>query len=129
MPTPCPGPKTPFGCIPCGLALSLLLSSTVSCGCSRAQGPRFLTPAPVFPAVIRPLDSSVGTVIRVQERLRFVVLDYSLSALPPTGSTLAVYRGSSRVGRLRLSRWTSPGTAAADFVEGIPQVGDIARPE
>lgn len=129
MPNRLPGRPTPVLGIPWALALCLLLPSLGSNGCSRAQVPRLLTPGPVFPAVIRPLDGSVGSVIRVHERLRFVVLDYSLSALPPTGSTLTVYRGSERVGRLRLSRWTSPGTAAADFVEGIPQVGDIARPE
>lgn len=129
MPTRPSGPTNPIRCIPLGLALGLLLSSLGSCGCSRAQAPRLLTPAPVFPEVIRPLDGSVGTVIRVHERLRFVILDYSLSALPPSGSTLAVYRGSERVGRLRLSRWTSPATAAADFVEGVPRIGDIARPE
>jgi hypothetical protein len=83
----------------------------------------------VFPAIIRPLDGSVGSVIQVQERLRFVILDYSLSALPPSGSTLVVYRGSERVGRLRLSRWSGPATAAADIVDGIPRIGDIARPE
>lgn len=129
MPIRLPSPSTPLCAIPWGLALCLLMSLLGSTGCSQTQETRLLTPGPVFPAVIRPLDGSVGSVIRVHERLRFVVLDYSLSALPPSGSTLSVYRGSERVGRLRLSRWTSPGTAAADCVEGIPQVGDIARPE
>lgn len=98
------------------------------CGCS---GPRpvLLTPAPDFPAVIRPLDGRAGSVILVQDRLRFVVLDYSFNDLPPTGSFLEVYRGSSRVGRVRLSRWSNATTAAADIVEGSPQVGDIARPD
>lgn len=98
------------------------------CGCS---GPRpvLLTPAPDFPAVIRPLDGRAGSVILVQDRLRFVVLDYSFNDLPPTGSFLEVYRGSSRVGRVRLSRWSNATTAAADIIEGSPQVGDIARPD
>lgn len=101
----------------------------VQTGCSQASRDRLLSPAPVFPAVIRPLDRSVGSVVMVHERLRFVVLDYSLSTLPPTGSTLEIYRASQRVGRVRLSRWNSPTTAAADFLEGLPQVGDVARPD
>lgn len=98
-------------------------------GCSRTSQSRLLTPAPDFPAVIRPLDGSIGTVVQVHERLRFVVLDYSFSALPPAGSFLEVYRSTQRVGRVRLSRWNTPTTAAADFVEGTPQVGDVVRPD
>lgn len=97
--------------------------------CTRDSGVRLLTPGPEFPAVIRPLDGSVGTVVLLNERLRFVVLDYSLSSLPPTGSSLGLYRGSLRVGRARLSRWSGPTTAAADIVEGSPRLGDTARPE
>ena len=98
-------------------------------GCSASSRSRVLMPSPDFPAVIRPLDASVGSVVLVNERLRFVVLDYSFSTLPPTGSFLEVYRSSNRVGRVRLSRWSNPTTAAADIVEGLPQVGDTARPD
>lgn len=99
------------------------------CGCSASSRAQMLMPAPDFPAVIRPLDGSVGSVVLVNERLRFVVLDYSFSTLPPTGSFLEVYRSSDRVGRVRLSRWSNPTTAAADILEGTPQVGDTARPD
>ena len=98
-------------------------------GCSQATRARIVMPAPEFPAVIRPLDGSVGTVVQVHERLRFVVLDYSFSTLPTAGSFLEVYRSTNRVGRVRLSRWNHPTTAAADFVEGSPQVGDVVRPD
>lgn len=99
------------------------------CGCSASSRARMLMPAPDFPAVIHPLDGSVGSVVLVNERLRFVVLDYSFSTLPPTGSFLEVYRSTNRVGRVRLSRWSNPTTAAADILEGAPQVGDTARPD
>ncbi len=99
------------------------------CGCSASSRALMLMPAPDFPAVIRPLDGSVGSVVLVNERLRFVVLDYSFSTLPPTGSFLEVYRSTNRVGRVRLSRWSNPTTAAADILEGAPQVGDTARPD
>ena len=99
------------------------------CGCSASSRAQMLMPAPDFPAVIRPLDGSVGSVVLVNERLRFVVMDYSFSTLPPTGSLLEVYRSTNRVGRVRLSRWSNPTTAAADILEGAPQVGDTARPD
>ncbi len=99
------------------------------CGCSASSRAQMLMPAPDFPAVIRPLDGSVGSVVLVNERLRFVVLDYSFSTLPPTGSFLEVYRSSNRVGRIRLSRWSNPTTAAADIIEGAPLIGDTARPD
>ncbi len=99
------------------------------CGCSASSRAQMLMPAPDFPAVIHPLDGSVGSVVLVNERLRFVVLDYSFSTLPPTGSFLEVYRSTNRVGRVRLSRWSNPTTAAADILEGAPQVGDTARPD
>ncbi|MCX6869661.1 MAG: hypothetical protein NTY84_03400 [Verrucomicrobia bacterium] len=99
------------------------------CGCSASSRAQMLMPAPDFPAVIRPLDGSVGSVVLVNERLRFVVLDYSFSTLPPTGSFLEVYRSSNRVGRVRLSRWSNPTTAAADIMEGAPLIGDTARPD
>ncbi len=67
--------------------------------------------------------------VLVNERLQFVVLDYSFSTLPTTGSFLEVYRSSNRVGRIRLSRWSNPTTAAADIIEGAPLIGDTARPD
>ena len=119
--------RSPGGFVTVGIALfGALLALT---GCSASSRSRVLMPAPDFPAVIRPLDASVGSVVLVNERLRFVVLDYSFSTLPPTGSFLEVYRSSNRVGRVRLSRWSNPTTATADIVEGIPQVGDTARPD
>ena len=98
-------------------------------GCTANSKARILMPAPDFPAVIHPLDGSVGSVVLVNERLQFVVMDYSFSTLPPTGSLLEVYRSTNRVGRVRLSRWSNPTTAAADIIEGAPQIGDTARPD
>lgn len=110
------------------VCLGAAIGSVLS-GCSGSTKSRLMMPAPEFPAVIRPLDGSVGTVVLVHERLRFVVLDYSFSTLPPAGSFLEVYRSTNRVGRVRLTQWNQPTTAAADFVEGTPQVGDLVRPD
>ena len=108
---------------------ALVVGLVALCGCSASSRAQILMPAPDFPAVIRPLDASVGSVVLVNERLRFVVLDYSFSTLPPTGSFMEVYRSSNRVGRVRLSRWSNPTTAAADIIDGAPQIGDTARPD
>lgn len=126
---PPPGPASPPGWNMAWLGLLLALAGSFHVGCTQASRERLLTPAPVYPSVIRPLDGSLGSVILVQERLKFVVLDYTLSSPPAPGSFLELLRGTNRVGRLRLTRWTATTTAAADIVEGSPQVGDLARPE
>ena len=113
---------------PISLMIFLILSVIGFSGCSGSRT-HILTPAPDFPAIIRPLDGSVGTVVLVQDRLRFVVLDYSFSAIPRAGTVLELYRASNRVGRVRLSRWNNATTAAADVLEGSPQMGDTARPD
>lgn len=120
-----PPPET---AVPFPLMIFLIVCGLGFSGCSGSRSP-ILTPVPDFPAIIRPLDGSVGTVVLVHDRLRFVVLDYSFSAIPQAGSVLELYRDSTRVGRVRLSRWNNPTTAAADVLEGSPQMGDTARPD
>ena len=88
-----------------------------------------MEPKAVEPPTYLALDSSVGRVIQVHQRLRFVVLDYTLSRMPGPGTKLLLYRTNGIVGSLKMSPWTAPYTAAADFVEGTPEIGDEARPE
>ncbi|MBM3902117.1 MAG: hypothetical protein FJ379_08505 [Verrucomicrobia bacterium] len=101
-----------------------------------ASGCRNLPPPePVKPVVkpaplrlLRPLDGRVGQVLTVNPRLRFVVLDYSLTSLPVLGDELDLWRGPSIVGRLKVSGPILNTTAVADIVSGEPQVADLARP-
>ena len=114
------------------LALTLVLVGTAVGGCrgGRKSGRGATgTDATNGAPVLRPIDASVGRVIQVNERLRFAVLDYTLSQMPPPGTRLVLYRSTNRVGIVRLSGWRNPATVAADFVEGVPLPDDLARPE
>lgn len=108
----------------------LLVLMLLASGCRNLPPPEpvkpVVKPAPV--RLVRPLDGQVGQVLTVNPRLRFVVLDYSLSSLPVLGDELNLWRGPSIVGRLKVSGPILNTTAVADIVSGEPQVGDLARP-
>jgi hypothetical protein len=106
----------------------ILAAAVFACGCrsSKSKGNAAL---PEGPITYRPLDGSVGRVMSINERLRFVVLDYTLNTIPPAGTRLLLYRSTNLVGALKLTSWRSVYTAAADILEGAPQLGDEARLE
>jgi hypothetical protein len=81
------------------------------------------------PVTYVPLDGSVGRVANINERLRFVVLDYTLNTIPPPGTTLVLYRSTNMVGELKLTTWRTADTAIADLMLGTPEIGDEARPQ
>ena len=108
----------------------LLVLTLLASGCRNLPPPEpvkpVVKPAPV--RLVRPMDGQVGQVLTVNPRLRFVVLDYSLTGLPVLGDELDLWRGPSIVGRLKVSGPILNTTAVADIVSGEPQVGDLARP-
>jgi len=92
------------------------------------------TPAPApAPAATRrlivPLDGVVGRVQSVNERLHFVVLDYSLNSLPAVGESLDLLRDDTVIGELKVTGPVRNAGIVADIVRGNPKVGDIARPK
>jgi len=64
----------------------------------------------------------------VNVRLRFVVLDYSLSPMPATGTRLDLVRAGAVVGELKVTGPVRNNSVVADIVNGEPQVGDLTRP-
>jgi hypothetical protein len=86
-------------------------------------------PFEAMPSPIRPLDQSVGRVLRVHGGLRFVVVDFSLSELPAPGTRLEVHRNGMRVGVLKAGHFRRETTMAADVVSGEVAEGDDVRPE
>ncbi len=68
-----------------------------------------------------------GRVHKVNQGLRFVVIDYTLGGMPPLDSILSVYRAGEKVGEVRLSGPERNGFVAADIVEGFLQVEDEVR--
>jgi hypothetical protein len=109
--------------------LALVLVGTAAGGCRGGRKSGRGTAGTNGTPGLRPIDASVGRVIQVNEQLRFAVLDYTLSRMPPPGTRLVLYRSTNRVGVVRLSGWRNVATVAADFVDGVPLPGDLARPE
>lgn len=78
---------------------------------------------------IRALDSGSGKVVRVDVRLKFAVIDFSLTAVPQPGLRLEVVRDGVVVGELRITGPASGSATVADLVEGEAASGDLARPK
>ena len=88
------------------------------------------TPPPVPPErLVQPLDAELGRVLSVNARLRFVVLDYSLSPLPATGTRLDLVRAGAVIGELKVTGPVRNNSVVADIVNGEPQAGDLTRPQ
>ena len=126
----------PAGCIRAMVKIALIPAAVASLLLSAC---RTLEPVP-SPAVaatnsvpeeprIRPLDASVGRVLTVNERLRFVVLDYALYPLPGQGQVLAVERDGTEIGELKINGPVRDTTVAADILRGEPKPGDRTRPK
>lgn len=79
--------------------------------------------------VITLTDPWAGKVAFVNPDARFVILDYSLSQMPPAGQRLMVFRKGMRVGEVRISGQPQSGFVAADITAGDIQTGDETRRE
>lgn len=91
-------------------------------------GPTFPEAAPATntpPATV--ILPASGKIHSVNAGLKFVVIDYTLGGMPPLQSVLGVYRGSEKIGQLRLSGPERNGFVAADVLEGFLQPGDEVR--
>lgn len=60
----------------------------------------------------------------VNERLKFVVLDYSFEPMPPMETRLAIYREGQKIGLVKVTGPIKNGNVIAVILEGFPQVGD-----
>jgi len=109
----------------------LILGMAAVAGCQNLPPPELIQPKPpVQPVRLnQPLDAWVGHVISVHSRLRFAVLDYSLSGRPQVGDRLEVWRADGVVGELKITGPFRNTTVVADVVSGEPQPGDQTRPK
>ncbi len=90
--------------------------------------PAALVPAPAQPGtLVNPLLQPTGKVASINARLRFVVLDFSLSRVPELEQRLNVYRQGQKVGEVKISGPTLNANTVADLVAGEAQVGDEVR--
>ncbi len=101
----------------------------LAAGCQNlSDAPPPPAPAPAVEPLVQPLDGRVGRVQSINERLNFVVLDYSLNRLPALGDRLELIRAGEVVGELKVTGPFRTVSVVADIVEGTPQPGDITRP-
>jgi hypothetical protein len=77
--------------------------------------------------VITLADPWAGKVALVNPEARFVILDYSLSQMPPMGQRLSVFRKGVRVGEVKISGQPQTGYVAADITTGEIKIGDESR--
>ncbi len=77
----------------------------------------------VTPAAMR----TEGKVVRTNEKLNFVVLDFGFKRLPRAGQQLGIYRLGEKIGQVRVSGPAWETYTVADIVEGEIWVGDEAR--
>lgn len=111
--------------------LFMMMGLLASAGCRTIPEvpPALPSPPPQPPVrLIRPLDAHKGRVHSVNERLRFVVLDYSLQSLPAGGEVLEVVRNGEVIGEVKVTGPFRASTVGADIVRGDPEAGDVVRP-
>ena len=80
--------------------------------------------------IVTPVACRVeGKVVRTNERLNFVVLDFGLQGLPAIGQQFSIYRLGKKVGKVRVSGPAWDTYTVADIVEGQIWTGDEAKPK
>lgn len=78
-------------------------------------------------AVIFPITSGDGTVVKVNQKLRFVVLEFPLHPMPAIGQQLFLYRRGQKVARIQITGPVRGQTVAADILEGNAEENDEVR--
>lgn len=78
-------------------------------------------------AVIFPVTSGDGTVVKVNKKLRFAVLEFPLHPMPTIGQQLFLYRRGQKVARIKVTGPARGQTVAADILEGSAEENDEVR--
>ncbi len=76
---------------------------------------------------LRPLGGTMGRVVQVNERLRFVVLEFALNPIPAYGQHLELVRNEVVCGEVKVSTFRRGTSVAADLVSGTAAVNDMVR--
>jgi hypothetical protein len=77
--------------------------------------------------IVTPELALTGTVVRVNESARFVVLNFPVGSLPGAGAQMNVYRHGAKIGTLRITAMQLDDNIVADVTDGIIQAGDEVR--
>lgn len=82
--------------------------------------------APRYP-LINPVTPIQGRVTFVNEKLRFVIVDFAFQQMPRLEQRLGVYRRDERVGEVRISGPANGSAIVADVMSGTAGLGDLVR--
>ena len=94
---------------------------------SAAEAKPAVTPAkPAKEAKAAP-GETVAKVVMVNKEMKFVVLEFTNSAVPTAGSQLSLYRGKERVATLKATEPMKPPLITADILDGEVRKGDEVR--
>jgi hypothetical protein len=112
--------------------LLLLAALLLGAGCAKNRTrPVAPTPpkaAPAIEPVITPAGPEPGRITQVNEKHRYVVVDFGRNTPPPAGSRLSARRHAQPVAVLRLTESGRGRFRVADVLEGDPRVGDEVLP-
>ena len=78
-------------------------------------------------AVIFPITSGDGTVVKVNQKLRFAVLEFLLHPMPAIGQHLFLYRRGQKVAQIQVTGPVRGQTVIADILEGNAEENDEVR--
>ncbi len=123
------------------MAFVILLCGGFLLGCKHPRAAKQVQPAETGPVseassasrqpspglAMAPAQPLAGKVVSVNERLRYVILDFSLSRLPEIEQRFHVYREGQKVGEVKISGPSQNMNIAADIVAGEAKAGDEAR--
>ena len=76
---------------------------------------------------VTPETALSGSVVRVNELPRFVVLNFAVGSLPGLGTPLNVYRHGLKTGMVKVTGPQLDDNIIADVIDGSAQAGDGVR--
>ena len=119
------------------MRLPIILITVLLAGCAPTKpGPngqaasppvKRVKPSKAAPPIITPAYGIIGKVALVNDKLRYVVIDFTLSRKPEPEIRLNVYRNGQKVGEVKISDQAQESNVAADITAGEVKVGDDVR--
>ena len=107
-------------------------AAAITAGCARTKPDRTANSTPSISGrptnlVTTAASSPSGKIVRVNATARFVVINYPLTTVPPSGQTLNVYRNGLKVGEVKVSGPQQDYNTVADLIAGEAQMNDEVR--
>jgi hypothetical protein len=109
------------------LAMTALFLSLVFQACQQAPKQEGRAKTPATRERVTPISAPAGKVVLLNEKLRYVVLDFSSSRVPSDGQRLNLYRAGQKVAELKVTGAPMNQTITADILTGQAAIGDDAR--